>query len=154
MGRPSKLTPERQERIVLAVSAGSYPEVAARANGVDASTFYRWMARGDDPVERDPRYRVFREAVKEAEARAEVVAIGRIQQAAAGGTWTASAWYLERKYPDRWGRKDQIRQEVSGPGGGPVEVDPAATVLSFLDRRREQAEAADSETAGTDPAVE
>jgi hypothetical protein len=26
---------------------------------------------------------------------------------AASSGWQASAWYLERKYPDRWGRRDK-----------------------------------------------
>ncbi len=32
--------------------------------------------------------------------------------------WRASAWRLERKFPDRWGRREKV--EVSGEGGGPV----------------------------------
>jgi transposase-like protein len=144
MGRQSKLTKARHAGIVRMIASGSYAEVAARANGVDPATFYRWMKRGEEaetddkgkPLDfDDDRYCVFREAVKEAEAKAEVLAVGRIQQAAASGTWTASAWYLERKYPDRWGRKDHLRTEVSGPGGGPVEIDAEAAALAFLDER-------------------
>lgn len=32
--------------------------------------------------------------------------------------WRASAWRLERKFPDRWGRREKV--EMSGEGGGPV----------------------------------
>lgn len=145
MARPSKLTPDRQRAIVLAIASGSYCTVAALANGVDESTYFRWMKRGkeaprdpdtDAPViPEDERYCEFYEAVKEAEAKAEVLAVGRIQQAAAQGTWQASAWYLERKYPDRWGRKDHVVSEVSGPNGGPIEVDAEAATLAWLDGR-------------------
>jgi transposase-like protein len=165
MGRPTKLTKARRAGIVSMIAAGSYAEVAARANGVGPSTYYAWMKRGEDaevddtgkPLDfDDERYVEFREAVKEAEAKAEVLAVGRIQQAAAGGTWQASAWYLERKYPDRWGRKDHVRQEISGPGGGPVEIDAEAAALAFLDERAgrlAEAGIVPEETEGSDPSV-
>lgn len=156
MARPTKLTRKRKDSIVRMIAAGSYPEVAARASGVGASTFYAWMKRGAEAETRedgqpldfdDEPFVEFREAVKEAEAKAEVLAVGRIQAAAASGTWTASAWYLERKYPDRWGRKDHVRQEISGPGGGPVEIDAEAAALAFLDERASRL----SEAGITDP---
>jgi hypothetical protein len=130
------------------IASGSYAEVAARANGVGTTTFYRWMQRGEE--EETGKYREFREAVKEAEAKSEVLTVGRIQQAAAGGTWTAAAWYLERKYPDRWGRKDHVRQEISGPGGGPVEVDSEAAALAFFDERAGRLAEAGITDPGTD----
>ena len=37
--------------------------------------------------------------------------------------WTAAAWRLERKHPERWGRK----MELSGPGGEPLK--PAVVIL-------------------------
>lgn len=161
MGRHTKLTKPRHEGIVRMIASGSYSEIAARANGVGPSTFYAWMKRGENaevddkgkPIDfDDERYVEFREAVKEAEAKAEVLAVGRIQQAAASGTWTASAWYLERKYPDRWGRKDHLRTEVSGPGGGPVEIDAEAAALAFLDERASRlAEAGVTEAGSESP---
>lgn len=46
VGRPSKLTPEIQERIVTLIVEGSYPEIAAQACGIGSTTFFRWMALG------------------------------------------------------------------------------------------------------------
>ena len=31
-----------------------------------------------------------------------------IQNASNNGTWQASAWLLERKYPDKYGKKDTV----------------------------------------------
>ena len=35
-------------------------------------------------------------------------------------TWQAAAWWLERRFPDRWGRKQ--RHEISG-GDKPIEIE-------------------------------
>jgi hypothetical protein len=50
--------------------------------------------------------------VKKAEARAENAAIQTIQKASEKN-WQASAWWLERKFKDRWGRQDKTIHEGS-----------------------------------------
>lgn len=62
MARPTKLTPETQERILKAVRAGNYAEASARSAGVAASTYYRWLDRGAGKP--DGPYRAFRDAVR------------------------------------------------------------------------------------------
>ena len=59
----------------------------------------------------DILYWEFWEAVKKSEAEAEASAVLHIKKAANDGTWQAAAWYLERKYKDRWGRQDKISHE-------------------------------------------
>ena len=57
-GRPSKLTPEVQEKIVTAIRAGNYAQVAAVYAGIGERTFYRWMERGEkskaETADREP----------------------------------------------------------------------------------------------------
>jgi len=106
MARPTKLTADVEEKVVRAIRAGNYPEVAARHAGVHPSTYYRWMERGGlggDAVEDDP-YRHFCAEVERAIADAEAAEVGLIVQAARGGTWQAAAWLLEHRFPERWGR--------------------------------------------------
>ena len=117
-GRPTKLTPEVQDRIIEALRAGNYQDTAAAYAGVSRTAFYRWMEQGaqdDAPA----IYRDFRDAVEKARSEAEVRNVALIQRAAQEGTWQAAAWFLERSFQQRWGRK----QEVSGPGGGPIQVE-------------------------------
>ena len=118
MGRPSKLTPERAKRIVELIRAGNYAEVASKASGIGESTFYAWLERGR--TARSGVYREFLEAVEKAAAEAEALYLERVRVAAASGapsTWQAAAWWLERRFPRRYGRRIV---EVSGPEGGPI----------------------------------
>lgn len=42
------------------------------------------------------------------------------------GQWTAAAWWLERRMPERYAR----RVEVSGPEGGPIPVEQRAAAVA------------------------
>jgi len=101
MARPSKLTPEVQERIVAAIRAGNFPEPAARSAGVSPATYYRWMRLGRE--EQAGPHRDLREAVRRAEGEAEVHAIAVIRKQMPGD-WRAALAYLERRHAERWGR--------------------------------------------------
>ena len=67
----------------------------------------------EKPTEQEVSYFQFFQAVKRAEAEAEAAAVLHIKKAASEGTWQAAAWYLERKYKDRWSRQDSLKHEGS-----------------------------------------
>lgn len=118
MARPTGLTAELQVRIVDAIKAGNYTEVAAEAAGVSKRTYYYWMERGRKEAERleqnpsaRPRkseapFLQFFQAVKQAKAEAELRDLSIISNAARSGNWQAAAWKLERSHPERWGKKE------------------------------------------------
>lgn len=97
LGRPTLLTKDLQQRIYDRIIAGNYAEVAARACGISRATFYNWKRRGEDG---EQPYADFVDAVKSAEAEAECESVLLARQAGRG--WQAHAWFLERKYPQRW----------------------------------------------------
>ena len=135
MARPSKLTEDVKRRFLTSIRAGNDKKVAAAMAGISESTLYSWIEQGkrSDP---EPEFLEFLELLTQAEAEAEVAAVARIQQAAQNGRWQASAWWLERKYGERWGRNDKIRQEISGPDGAPLALsieDAKKAVLAYLD---------------------
>jgi hypothetical protein len=105
IGRPTKLTKEIQQAIVVAIQSCNYTEVAAAYAGIDKATFYRWMERGES--EPDGIYRDFRDAIRKAEAEAEVYATATLRKAMPD-TPSAATWFLERKFQERWGRKEQV----------------------------------------------
>jgi transposase len=117
LGRPTKCTPEVRARVCEALSAGNTRSAAAEYAGIGETTFYRWMS------EDDPEHREFREAVKKAEAIAEVRNVAIISKAAQD-TWQAAAWWLERRKPADWGRRDRVSvdAQVTGKDGGPLVV--------------------------------
>lgn len=47
MARTHELTPERLDRITVAIEHGAKPHIAAEFAGVPRSTFYSWLARGE-----------------------------------------------------------------------------------------------------------
>lgn len=118
--RRSKLTPDVHDRLVEALEAGNYRETAARLAGIGVSTLYSWLERGeaDREHERATEHLELVEAIEKAEADAEQRAISVIERAAVGykdpdgkyhpGQWQAAAWRLERKFPDRWGRREKV----------------------------------------------
>jgi len=132
-GRRTKLTKEVQQKIVDAVRAGNYLEVAAAYAGVGENTLHEWVARGEG---RDPHrsktelYSDFAAAVKVARAEAEATAVAIVRMAMTDN-WQAAMTFLERSFPTRWSR----RTEVVGADGGPLEV--SITELAQLMVERE-----------------
>lgn len=98
MARPSKYTPERAARILSALREGNTRSASAALGGIDLGTLSRW----------EKRFAGFAGFVKDAEASAERMHVGNIKRAAFAGNWQASAWWLERRRPEDWGRKDRL----------------------------------------------
>tara|TARA_Y100001937_G_scaffold85964_1_gene116304 strand:+ start:3552 stop:4046 length:495 start_codon:yes stop_codon:yes gene_type:complete len=113
-GRPSKLTPKVLEDIVKWLKLGYYQEDAAVMAGISKSTFYGWLKKAEDG---DSRFLEFSDAVKKARAESEGAHIMNIRKAADNGVWQASAWFLERSYPGKWGKKnpDLISEDSDEP---------------------------------------
>jgi len=105
-GRPHALTPEVQEHILRLVGQGNFVETAVAASGITKQCLYNWrkrLAKGDPVAE---RYREFFDALKTALALGEVAALRQVLAGGAG--WQRWAWFLERRHPHHWARKDMI----------------------------------------------
>lgn len=110
----SKLTPEVTDQITRLIRVGNTVEIAAAAAGISRSTFFAWMDRGKKSGASNAPYREFREAVGQARAEAEAVLVGRVSKAAANGSWSAAAWLLERRAPERWGKPgERVNDEAN-----------------------------------------
>jgi len=106
MPRPTKRTPEREQRLLQALQAGNTRRAACHYAGISDETFTTWQRRDLG----------FLEAVKSAEADAERRMLGVIDDAAQSGTWTAAAWWLERRRSEDYGKRERfdivVKQQV------------------------------------------
>lgn len=116
MGRQTKLTPAVQDRICAAIKAGNYLKAAAGAGGITERSLYLWLSRGSE--ERAGKYRALYDQVQEAEAEAERLLVEH-WQAHTPEDWRASAEFLSRRFPERWGNKAKL--DVSADVNAKVE---------------------------------
>jgi transposase len=99
-GRPTKLTPELQDDLVVLLAAGSPVGLAARTVGVSRRSVVRWL-RGRGLRERVDQARSDGREHTDAVTEARLVTlIART----ASTDWTAASWLLERQFPERWSR--------------------------------------------------
>lgn len=117
MGRPSKLTPEVQEKICHAIREGNYYEAACAYAGIGYSTFRMWMVKGEKA--KSGKYREFVEAVKRAEYEAEARMVA-LWQEHMPGDYRAIRDFLERRYPQRWGKRLDVKQDINQKVQGQV----------------------------------
>ena len=115
-----KLTEQLIEDAAKLIEAGNYQKHVAQALGVDESTWYRWLREGEQSEdENDLKYK-FYQSIKKAEARAIARNVALIQRAAQEGNWQAAAWWLERKFPSEWGKKDKL--DIGADDGLRIEI--------------------------------
>jgi hypothetical protein len=102
----SKLTPEIKDKIGTNITLGMPLKFAAQAAGISESTFYEWMSRGEK--EKKGQFSEFSEYIKECQSKAVQLHLKLITKAAKDGSWQASAWILERRHPEEFGRRDRV----------------------------------------------
>lgn len=115
------LTDELIETIAQAIRVGAYVETAVALAGVSKDSFYRWLRQAESDESNDMTIKLS-DAVKKALAESEKRDLDVIDKAAQEGEWTAAAWRLERKFPNKWGRQSKVQLEHTGMDGGPIEL--------------------------------
>lgn len=103
-----KLTEELAKEAITLVENGATNQDVINYLGVAEGTFYQWL--------RDPKNRAqdaLAQGLKKAETKRKLWHLQRIQDAAKNGDWKASAWYLERRYPNEYARTQRIQGEIN-----------------------------------------
>lgn len=127
----------RKILIICAGVANRLPLARAAAlAGISHKTVYEWMAKGKDPYTHPSHY-IFRKKVKRIQAQIEQESLDIIRAAQKGGakildtsisfgprgteikkrtktlapSWTAAAWFLERRYKEHYGKDPTVEQE-------------------------------------------
>lgn len=108
-GRPSKLTPSTEARILNAVRCGAPNRVACAAAGISERTLYTWEERARDRPGSD--YAAFAERLDRARQEGITARLAIIQKAAVTD-WRAAAWLLERDLPDTFSLKFRVEHSA------------------------------------------
>jgi hypothetical protein len=99
--------PAIKEKLRAALVAGNTYEASCRLANIALSTFTRWMKQGRESKE-GTLAREFFDHVELATAEAEHRNVMAIQKAATRGNWQAAAWWLERRRPKHYARRDVV----------------------------------------------
>ena len=158
MGRPTKLTPDCQERICNAIEQGLPYAEACLLAGITYETFHNWRTRG--AAAKSGLYFGFIQAVSRAEAKATQVLVDAIRNAAERGSeevtitqevdpatnkvlkrtvvtrrqpkdWRAALAMLERRNPESWGRR-VVEHEGIPAGGASVMIGTPSLELNLV----------------------
>ena len=80
MPRPTKLTPEVEERLVRAISVGATYKDACACAGISFQTFLNWQRRAER--EDDERFVGLLDRIRRAQGQAALVLLAQIKEAA------------------------------------------------------------------------
>lgn len=103
-----KLTPELADEAIKLVKGGASNADVIAWLGVAETTFYKWLREPQNDAQRQ-----LAQGMKKAETERKLWHLQRIHKAAEEGDWKASAWYLERRYPNEYARTQRISGEVT-----------------------------------------
>lgn len=104
--RPTVFDAERCDIILKLVSKGMRISQALRAVGISHESFRIWENRYRANVPDIPQEIVdFFGKLSQAEVFAEFAAVQDVIAGRPG--WQGPAWFLERRYPQRWGKRDR-----------------------------------------------
>ncbi len=114
-GRKGKLNKAMQEKLSAKITNGNTYKNACLLCGIGETTFYEWMAKGQQGQDegKKNKYTEFAEIIKKAMAEAENRNLLIIQKVAQEEReWQAAAWFLERRNPEAWGRKQALHHTI------------------------------------------
>ncbi len=123
MKRPTRLTKQIIEQLATYIENGNFAMDACKLVGVSESGYYKWLATGKAVL--DGKIKMTKsnalcvelvEAIKHADAKFKAYHIANINKASKT-TWQASAWMLERRFPESYGRRADTTVKVDAEGG-------------------------------------
>ena len=114
-GRPPRADrAEIESKVLAAIRVGLTLQKACLACGVPYQTVEHWIRTGGDE---------FSARAKAAIAEREMLWLNEVRHQERG--WQRIAWLLERTCPEDYGRRDVVKTELTGAGGGPLVIEVA-----------------------------
>lgn len=97
--------PDKVQLLLASLQDGNYRETACRIAGIAKATLYNTLKRAETG---DVGAQAFVDAVEKAEAIAESATVRNVRKASElPQFWAAGMTWLERKSPDKWGRRNE-----------------------------------------------
>lgn len=144
-GRPPLdiMSAELVEPLVEYLGEGMGFKEACHLVGVSPTSVRRWVNAGQHDLDngRDTANAEFAYRVTQAMAEAKRTRINALNRAAENPAfWAAAAWWLERRYPQEFGRQDRVNMNLTGnlnlgkAAGIEVSEDEADAIRNVLAR--------------------
>lgn len=111
MGRRVRLNEIMIKKICDLIKAGNFEYIAATLSGISDSTLRLWKNTGAEQINegKNTIYTRLYEGMMEANAYAMAYHVQNVREAGKK-SWQASAWWLERKYPDEFGNRYKLEE--------------------------------------------
>lgn len=109
-GNPTICVPENYSYFLDLIRIGLFVEQACHQARFNRDTIYTWLKRGSTGEE---PYAAFLAEYNQASATAELTALSEIRTGK--NNWQSRAWFLERRFRDRWGRYDKLEVKPGAP---------------------------------------
>ena len=110
MGRKLKQD-NAQERLLEAIRKGLTIEDACDYAGIVKQTYYNWLNKDVETIKDEVAKKNFvdyLDALKKAQSECQMYCLDFIMK---DKSWQSKAWLLERRFPDRWAKKDMTLNE-------------------------------------------
>src|SRR4051812_3103225 len=105
MAQGRQVTSEQVERMLDGLRLGMTRRAATGAAGFSKSALYRMLEHDDGTLGTE---------IEKAEAEAEATYSALVAKASGDPkNWTAAAWWLERRHPNEYGRRDRVEVTVN-----------------------------------------
>lgn len=128
--KPTKTKTAVKTEILENLRTGMTIKAAALLASISEKTFYNWRDADE----------VFLKDCEEAVRFAEAVLLERVKQLAMDKMdWRAFAWILEKRFPDDYGKRQELKVESSQSSDGTAEV------LAMLEQVKEMKHSTSSE---------
>ena len=111
MGRKTKLEDDIHQRLILAIERGLTIADACEYSGISEKTYYNWLNKDTTQIKDDEerkKFVQFLQDIKKAQSECQMYCLDFIMK---DKSWQSKAWLLERRFPDRWAKKDMTINE-------------------------------------------
>ena len=110
MARPTKLTPEIQQKIGDGVSLGLTYALAANSAGISYQTLNQWIQQGKNST--SGKYYEFAQYIQKCNADGALKLLERLNEAVKAGDTRICLWILERRFSEDFGRRHYRKMDI------------------------------------------